>query len=1345
MGEENDRRYSVAVVATMSAGKSTLLNAMMCTDLLPSRNEACTATVFKIEDDDEARRHFSGRYKVKDDWSDWYDRNINKKLLEEWNKNAPQEIEISGDLPNITNTPAKVRVCFIDTPGPNNAMCEKHAQITKQVIADNNFSTLCFVINCSVAGVKDEWQLLFELKKQLFNAELSSHSQVIFVLNKIDLLDIEKGEKIIEAVNMCRQYLEKDIGFKNPIVIPICSKLALGIRTAIRTAKRLTKLQHYRLLGRKPPKKKKTSSSKKTYRMSRSYICRLPQRQQMELSFLLEGFNKFSHEYRDALRTCALVAEIMPDYEARKLPKPTRKIYIHDRFYTYKELFAIETLAGVGYLEKIIEKHCHEVIPEIDENDTELSRDAPSLIANNDIDADNNTDENNYISDEEFNNQKDISPKIAFSQEEILKLPKSINTKNKYSLFKTFEYATKPGKEVLIACSANGWKSIPMIDENNSGVYKANMLLPTGIHYYKLHTNGTWFYLSNEEFVHDNMGDFVNIIEVKQQSKESSEMLQVNIKYNPYLVTTEISLDNVPVQENSKLAVLTQDRLQNWIDKFFPALYDETRQKNIQIHFEGTKLDFNDLADAVEDFLKINPDFNISISQNTTEQTDEGRLNKLRDLFEEGKKGPFAEIFNSDDMERAFARATDPTFEVNVIATMSSGKSTVVNALLGKELMPAKNEACTATITKIKDVEGMPEFMAQRFDNTHNPLSEPVVATNEILTEWNDDPNTHLIEVKGNIPTVTQTNACTYVFVDTPGPNNARTAAHEQTTLEAIQSKPLSMVLYILNAQQLSTKDDDSLLRIVCREMYRGGRKALDRFVFIANKIDVFDPEKKESVTTALENVRQYLKSHGIANPLIIPASALLAKLLRMEQQGEKLTRNERADLFKCVELFTQEREMNMLEHAKRRLSKDCTRRLEAKLSKAQKADDSEKKIAEILSGIPIVEELLNDFLQKHALPAKLKDAVDTFSRVMQASVIAGALNEQLAKSEEELENTVKAIQKFNNDSKNLDKAKNFREKVRNLEYKLSKEADDTCSALAVTSEKLIEDMDNTFSEGKALPEEARHMIENAVHRCQSLEAEVNVTLNEALKNEYFAVIENLRDEYQKYVADIINENFPENDSLRMLQMASLELPSITEMVMDYTQTEQVKTGTKKVKIGTEQVKTGTRKVKIGSEQVKVGEKEYVESYRTERYGFLWLNKREVPIYAWRDVFETRDIYDTQDVYEVRAIYEDRDVIEERKIVNLAPILRNIAKTIRKFTRENVTRFEENAEQSVIQAINTLLHQMDVIDERVKNISKQLESASSSKQEKERIVAENRKKVEWYSAFRKKVENVLAI
>ena len=39
--------------------------------------------------------------------------------------------------------------------------------------------------------------------------------------------------------------------------------------------------------------------------------------------------------------------------------------------------------------------------------------------------------------------------------------------------------------------------------------------------------------------------------------------------------------------------------------------------------------------------------------------------------------------------------------EVFAIATMSAGKSTLINALLSKKLLPSSNEACTATITKI--------------------------------------------------------------------------------------------------------------------------------------------------------------------------------------------------------------------------------------------------------------------------------------------------------------------------------------------------------------------------------------------------------------------------------------------------------------------------------------------------------------------------------------------------------------------------------------------------------------------------------------------------------------------
>jgi len=50
MHEALDHHFEVLVMATMSAGKSTLLNAMLGIDLLPSCNEACTSIVYRLED-----------------------------------------------------------------------------------------------------------------------------------------------------------------------------------------------------------------------------------------------------------------------------------------------------------------------------------------------------------------------------------------------------------------------------------------------------------------------------------------------------------------------------------------------------------------------------------------------------------------------------------------------------------------------------------------------------------------------------------------------------------------------------------------------------------------------------------------------------------------------------------------------------------------------------------------------------------------------------------------------------------------------------------------------------------------------------------------------------------------------------------------------------------------------------------------------------------------------------------------------------------------------------------------------------------------------------------------------
>lgn len=47
-----NRVYPTLVVSTMSSGKSTLINALVGTELLPSMNRACTARAVAIMDND---------------------------------------------------------------------------------------------------------------------------------------------------------------------------------------------------------------------------------------------------------------------------------------------------------------------------------------------------------------------------------------------------------------------------------------------------------------------------------------------------------------------------------------------------------------------------------------------------------------------------------------------------------------------------------------------------------------------------------------------------------------------------------------------------------------------------------------------------------------------------------------------------------------------------------------------------------------------------------------------------------------------------------------------------------------------------------------------------------------------------------------------------------------------------------------------------------------------------------------------------------------------------------------------------------------------------------------------
>ena len=358
---------------------------------------------------------------------------------------------------------------------------------------------------------------------------------------------------------------------------------------------------------------------------------------------------------------------------------------------------------------------------------------------------------------------------------------------------------------------------------------------------------------------------------------EDKIMTHVYVKYNPYRMETQINVNGKNIEEDSILyKVVRGKRLQEWVGKFPEMLVEELNTVDFEIEFHGMPLDWDDFEDA---FTQAKQDGKI---KNLKLQFSEGRSDddindKIVSVFSDLQDGP-VDDFRDPKLIRAFNNINNSIFPINVIATMSSGKSTLINALLGKKLMPSKNEACTATITEILDND-METFEAVVYDKDDVVLQEVPHLTYEVMNELNDNSEVSKIAAKGNIPFL-DARSTALMLVDTPGPNNSQCEEHERTTYKAINNDSNNLILYVLNGTQLSTNDDKRLLEYVAEQMKKGGKQVRDRFIFVINKMDCFNPEE-EDIGKAIIAAKRYLGAYGIEDPQIFPCSAYTALNIR--------------------------------------------------------------------------------------------------------------------------------------------------------------------------------------------------------------------------------------------------------------------------------------------------------------------------------------------------------------------------------------------------------------------------------------------------------------------------------
>lgn len=603
-------------------------------------------------------------------------------------------------------------------------------------------------------------------------------------------------------------------------------------------------------------------------------------------------------------------------------------------------------------------------------------------------------------------------------------------------------------------------------------------------------------------------------------------MREIFIKYNPYKLETYVSIDNVPVKQNSLLNV-EECRLQEWVEELPEMLSDECNTNSFKVIFQGTILDYEDLLSVVKE--AENRDFQFECEHIPAKEVKD-KENAIREIFADIQDGPFEEL-KQLDIKKAFELANSSEFPVNVIATMSAGKSTLINAILRQKLMPAKQEACTATITEIKDNDNE-NFRASVYDQAGKLIAVHSELTLSIMESLNGDQTVSKICVDGNIPFVDSKDV-SLVLVDTPGPNNSRDPEHRVATYRMLNESSKTLVLYILNATQLAVNDDNDLLEHVANSMSIGGKQSKDRFMFVVNKLDDFR-SGEDSVSGAIDKVRNYLEDKGIKNPNIYPASALTALNIRTILDGinveegtddddvyevigkmRKINRNEELHLEKYAPLTPS---------ARGKISEQLTWAEELIKGNIQNSDvrsEGMKQMALIHSGIIPIETAIQLYVQKYAKTAKIKNIVDTFLKKIESRDSFENAKKKLAMNQDKQKEILVQIADLEGKLKDGKEIEKFKRQLDEINY--DKEIKKVVRAtIGEGQKKLTSIIEDTT--GRIKKEEAKNKYQEFMEFVKKLIPSIEVKLEQVITNDIEKNANELLEEYKKRIINISSE-----------------------------------------------------------------------------------------------------------------------------------------------------------------------------------------------------------------------------
>ena len=657
----------------------------------------------------------------------------------------------------------------------------------------------------------------------------------------------------------------------------------------------------------------------------------------------------------------------------------------------------------------------------------------------------------------------------------------------------------------------------------------------------------------------------------------------IHIKYNPFTVSTDITIDGLIQTFHQHFDYIQGRRLQDYLLSkedshvsldsnelpwrgLFTELFHFLAKSNVDniyelvISFEGTQYDFDDLLILKnQNNLFQSVEFKFDERSKNTHTLVE-RMEGLQRIYHRIEQGPI-ESLKDPSILSTLQHILKNEFHLSVVGLMKSGKSTFLNALLHQDLLPSRNMRTTAVLNYIRDNDQAPYFKVTEVDsdNLRKTYDEP--ATKALIDQLNDAEKDHQnpdsrfikeIHIEGDIPKISS-KILNAVFVDTPGGNNELVPEDEAKMIHAIRDENNGMILYVLNGRNLDTKDEHKILKEISATMNakKLGKQSNERFLFVVTQIDEFNLEGGDNLNVLATRVFNKLSSAPffIKEPNVFFVSSLAAKLTRIQN----LNRMDKSKLNNYIEqlqdphywywkystISTEEKEM-------------YSNYVESLISQ-----EAYLKMVEFNSGFVTLEKAIDQYLNKYAVAVKIKMVHDTFmNKVVEINMVEN--QRMLVREKEE---TLKKL------SKELDfKNKEF-EKIKASATYLKQVADiriheqafaDIKKTVQLEMDTLIE----SFQTQKHVKnDEMKELLKNFSKKSQTIVKNVEKKVDE-VTTETNKVIVSLINNYQKLIKQIQKANLLQIGDVQLSKFdkfPKLQLDALVSISDKYKNTETTK------------------------------------------------------------------------------------------------------------------------------------------------------------------------------------------